>query len=70
MDNGAYNENVIICGSGMQLDRWYGYPLAEANVAARIAIKETKPTEGVHPSDPGYQQVGDAMTATAWAVLQ
>lgn len=69
-DNGAYNENVIICGSGMQLDRWYGYPMATNNVAARIPIEETKPTEGVHPSDPGYQQVGDAMTATAWAVLQ
>lgn len=69
-DNGAYNENVLICGSGMQIDRWYGYPLAVANVASRISIQETKPTEGVHPSDPGYQQIGDAMTATIWAVLQ
>lgn len=69
-DNGAYNENVLICGSGMQIDRWYGYPLVAANVASRIPIQETKPIEGVHPSDYGYQQIGDAMTATIWAVLQ
>lgn len=68
-DNGKYNENVLICGSGMQIDRWYGYPLTAANVASRITIQETKPTEGVHPSDAGYQQIGDAMTATIWAVL-
>ncbi|MGB4440274.1 MAG: hypothetical protein WBJ13_13865, partial [Sedimentibacter sp.] len=68
-DNAAYNANVIICGSGMQIDRWYGYPMSTNNVAMRISIQETKPTEGVHPSNSGYQQIGDAMTSTAWSVL-
>mgnify|MGYP000890500485 CR=1 FL=1 len=61
--------NVYACGSGMQIDHWYGYPLAEKDVAARIPIKETKPSDDVHPSALGYQQIGDAMTATAWALL-
>ena len=68
-DFNANYPNVYVCGSGMQIDRWFGYPLAERNVASRIEIAETKPSDDVHPSDAGYQQVGDAMTATAWYSL-
>lgn len=68
-DKGAYGENVVICGSGMQLDRWFGYPMTTANVASRIEIPVENPVEGVHPNDGGYQQIGDAMTASLWYLL-
>lgn len=62
-DFNASYPTTFICASGAMIDRWYGYPLVSTNIASRIQITETKPSQGVHPDVSGYNQIGDAMTA-------
>lgn len=69
-DNGAHHANVIVCASGLMMDRYYGYPLiADQAVAARYTETETVHGDQVHPRQAGYHQVADGMTATAAVIL-
>ncbi|WP_430636097.1 hypothetical protein [Sphingomonas hankookensis] len=69
-DNGAFDSRVVVCASGLTIDRYYGYPLLDAvPVAARYTETETIHGDLVHPRDNGYKQVADAMTGTALALL-
>lgn len=69
-DLGAFHANVVICASGLAMDRYYGYPLTTAQpVAARYSETETVHGDQIHPREQGYDQVADAMTATVAALL-
>ena len=44
-----------------QFDAEYNYPCKEVPVNTRSTVTERRDTNGAHPTDAGYQQIGDAV---------
>lgn len=59
--NGNYSANVRVAASGLWVDRTNGYPTTTRAISARVATTETINSNGVHPTDSGYQQIADAI---------
>lgn len=55
----SYDERVIIFGEVCGMDRFWGYPISEKAVAARIPEKMTYNGDAVHPRNEGYLQIAD-----------
>lgn len=55
----SYDERVIIFGEVCGMDRFWGYPISEKAVAARIPEKITYNGDAVHPRNEGYLQIAD-----------
>lgn len=60
--NGHPNMRVI--GEHLNIDRWYGYPMATRQVNANTTATEEYHTNYVHPSMVGYKQIADAIFAS------
>lgn len=62
-DGGAFAANVYIIGTGMWIDRNYGYAKANVNVSQRntTQVAEFKSASSVHPYDDGYYQISDSV---------
>ena len=55
----SYDERVIVFGEVCGMDRFWGYPISEKAVAARIPEKITYNGDAVHPRNEGYLQIAD-----------
>ena len=61
-DGNANRPYCYVCGSGLSIDRYWGYSLQTVAAAARFPDNEiTVNVEDVHPRTEGYYQVADAM---------
>ncbi|MDK6080644.1 hypothetical protein QPM04_26960, partial [Massilia varians] len=70
-DNAKFSPNVFVSGSGLMIDRYYGYPLTtNQKVAARYSETITVHGDFVHPRAEGYHQVADAMAASMLYILK
>ena len=54
-------ENVTIVPAGVMFDRSYGFGQSEININPHSDVLETVPDQGIHPSQAGYGQIGDAV---------
>ena len=55
----SYDERVIIFGEVCGMDRFWGYPISQRAVAARIPETITYNGDAVHPRNEGYLQIAD-----------
>lgn len=60
--------NTYVLASNYSLDTDRGYPVTTAAASARITKVIDRQNNGVHPSNEGYQQIGDAMFSFIKAV--
>jgi lysophospholipase L1-like esterase len=65
---GKEGANTYVLASNYALDTDRGYPVTTAAASARITKVVERQNNGVHPSNEGYQQIGDAMFAFIKAV--
>lgn len=73
IENFDYNIDYPYCyvvGSGLCIDRKYGYPLTTETVAARYTETIIINSEVIHPRQQGYYQVADSMTAAILYLLK
>ena len=56
--------NMRVIGEHLNIDRWYGYPMATRPVNANTTATEEYHTNYVHPSMVGYKQIADAIFAS------
>lgn len=57
-------ENVTIVPAGVMFDRDYGFGQGEIRKNPHSDVLETMPDQGIHPSQAGYSQIGDAVYGT------
>lgn len=55
----SYDERVIVFGEVCGMDRFWGYPISQRAVAARIPETITYNGDAVHPRNEGYLQIAD-----------
>ena len=60
---GKEASNTYVLASNYSLDTDRGYPVTSAAASSRITKVIDRQNNGVHPSNEGYQQIGDAMFA-------
>lgn len=60
----AAYENVTIVPAGVMFDRDYGFDQREIRKNPHSDVLETMPEQGIHPSQGGYDQIGDAVYGT------
>lgn len=68
-DSGKFSAAVSLCGSGLMMDRYFGYPRTTTAVAGRYVETREEHTDQLHPRAEGYRQVGDAFTGAVIAAL-
>lgn len=56
-------ENVTIVPAGVMFDRDYGFGRSEINQNPHSDALKNVPDQGIHPSQAGYDQIGDAVYA-------
>lgn len=62
--------NMRIIGEHLNIDRWYGYPMATRPINANTTATEDYHTNYVHPSTIGYKQLADAIFASIIGILE
>ena len=58
------SESVHLIPTHVNLDAFHNYPTETVSPNARAELKIVRQSNGVHPSAPGYRQIGD--TVYAW----
>lgn len=66
----AGHPNMRVCGEGLGIDRWYGYPINTRPINSNSTITEDYHTNYVHPTGLGYQQLADLIFATLIGLAQ
>ncbi|MBQ8189559.1 MAG: SGNH/GDSL hydrolase family protein [Lachnospiraceae bacterium] len=56
--------NVTVVPAAVMFDRAYGFAQENIRVNPQSDLLESVPVEGIHPSDQGYLQIGDAIYST------
>ncbi len=65
---GREDEGISLVSAVVSLDCLHNYPTVEVEPNVHATVKITRTNHGVHPSGPGYLQIGD--TVYAWLKAQ
>ena len=57
----ASYENLTLVPAGVMFDRDYGFAQEMLQENPHSEVMEVMPREGVHPSDGGYDEIGDSI---------
>lgn len=63
---GRESENIYVIPTYLNLDAAHGFPTARERISASSKEFTVRVTNGAHPTDAGYRQIGDAIYA--WVV--
>ena len=62
--------NMRVIGEHLNIDRWYGYPMATRPINANTTETEEYHTNYAHPSTSGYKQLADAIFASIIGIVE
>jgi lysophospholipase L1-like esterase len=67
---GRESEQIFVIPTYLNLDAAHGFPTARERTSARSKEFTVRVTNGAHPTDAGYRQIGDAIYAWVIAMQQ